>query len=127
MNPQAPDETRLVAAVREALTAAEPAQAPPFRRVWSRATARGIAARNRRLQTALTAAAVAAAVTVAWFGWPRPSPDPQADYLLAVEMSRAGVDIPTDRWLTAAPSTPLGGLPVLPAVDYPLLPEEKFL
>jgi hypothetical protein len=117
----------LVQALRAALGAIEPERVPPFGHVFVRAAA---VAPPRRRTWALAAAGACAAATalVAWLALPPPAPAPDEDHRLALAVAASfGGGTPTDRWLDAAPSAPLSGLPALPRVEYPLIPEETLL
>lgn len=128
MSPSQHDDSRLQAELRTALAAVEPRQTPPFPHVFTRASAGVRAPRQAAWRRAAAAAAIAAAVVAAWLTLPRQEPDASSDYRLALAVvAEYGGGSPTDRWLSQAPSSPLSGLPELPLVEYPLIPEENLL
>jgi hypothetical protein len=128
VSPSQHDDSRLQAELRTALAAAEPHRTLPFAHVFARASAGFRAPRQVGLRRAAAAAAVAMAAAAAWLALPRQEPDASSDYRLALAVvAEYGGGSPTDRWLSQAPSSPLSGLPELPLVEYPLIPEENLL
>jgi hypothetical protein len=132
-----PDEAALRASVRAALQASEPARAPSFGALWQRAESTAAPATEpARWSHALAAgiAAVALGVVLAWQPFTRDPARPAdpaalaADLALALELAaRDPLRTPTDALLDTSPVSMLRGGPALPAVRYPLLPEEKYL
>lgn len=128
MNHAHPDEARLRDSLRSALAAAEPARAPEFGHLWTRASAGGRARGLLRWRPAAAAVAICAVAFVAWLARPPVHDDPDADYRLALAVVAAhGRGTPTDAWLDELPSSQLSGLPDVPQVEYPLMPEETLL
>lgn len=133
------EDAALRSVVRSALRAAEPSEAPSFTALWQRAeaaTAPSSAAAAPRWSYAVAAgtAAVALGVVLAWQPLardPARPPDPSAlaaDLTLALELAaRDPLRTPTDALLDTSPASMIRGAPSLPAVRYPLLPEEKYL
>lgn len=137
------EDTALRAVVRTALRAAEPAEAPSFAWLWQRAastsastSASSSATAPPRWPYAVAAgtAAIALGVVLAWQQLahdPARLADPAAlaaDLTLALELSaRDPLRTPTDALLDTSPASMIRGAPALPAVRYPLLPEEKYL
>lgn len=131
------DDDALRARVRAALAAAEPARAPTFEALWraaqSPAAERRAAMRpaRPRWQPALVATLAAAglvALLLATRAPQAPTPQHDADLLLARELAASQpLRVPTDVLLDAAPAPLTRGAPPLPDFRYPLLPEERFL
>jgi hypothetical protein len=125
MTNAASDEARLRAALRKALADAEPREVPAFGSFLERIGPGSGRRATARLRVAVAAALIAAIAAIAWFSH---GPTPADDYRLAVTVvAGAGHGTPTDRWLALAPATPVAGLPAVPRVEYPLLPEEVLL
>jgi hypothetical protein len=79
-------------------------------------------------------AAVALGVVLAWQQFARDPAQPAdpaalaADLALALELAALDpLRTPTDALLDTSPASMIRGAPSLPAVRYPLLPEEKYL
>ncbi|MEZ5458022.1 MAG: hypothetical protein R3E65_01440 [Steroidobacteraceae bacterium] len=138
-----PQEAALRARVRAALEAAPTPAAPEFATLWQRAAglarqASGSAvAPSLPYRFAAIAAGLASVALVATLVWQRSTPDDagrtaQAELATDLQLAqalaaRAPLRTPTDALLDNAPDSLLRGGPALPAVDYPLLPEEKYL
>ena len=133
------EDAELRAIVRAALHAAEPATAPSFAALWQRAasmpaSASATAAPRWSYAVAAGTAAVAFGVVLAWQQFARDPAQPAdpaalaADLTLALELAaRDPLRTPTDALLDTSPASMIRGAPALPAVRYPLLPEEKYL
>lgn len=133
------EDTALRAVVRTALRAAEPAEAPSFTSLWQRAasaSASSSATAPPRWSYAVAAgtAAVAFGVVLTWQQFARDPAQPAdpaalaADLQLALELAALDpLRTPTDALLDTSPASMIRGAPSLPAVRYPLLPEEKYL
>ena len=133
------EDTALRAVVRTALRAAEPAEAPSFAALWQRAAAApaassATAAPRWSYAVAAGTAAVALGAVLAWQQFARDPARPAdpsalaADLQLALELAaRDPLRTPTDALLDTSPESMIRGAPALPAVRYPLLPEEKYL
>jgi hypothetical protein len=138
-----PGDAALRTVVRAALDAAEPAQAPAFATLWRRAAtaadepqARGAGSAPPHWSYAIAAgvAAVALGVVLGWPGGARApatladQTDVAADLQLALTLAaREPWRVPSDALLDTTPAPMTRGAPALPAVRYPLLPEEKYL
>jgi len=133
------EDAELRAVVRAALRGAEPAAARSFTTLWQRAAstpASSSATPTPRWSYAMAAgtAAVAVGVVLVWQQLARDPARPAdpaalaADLTLALELAaRDPLRTPTDALLDTSPESMLRGAPSLPAVRYPLLPEEKYL
>jgi hypothetical protein len=144
----AADDAALRAAIRAGLGATEPARTPSFAAVWQRAEAHANARPARHGAAAgprwtyAIAAGIAAVALSAVLGWQRIAGTPAlvataqladqtevtADLQLALALAaREPLRVPTDALLNSTPVPMTHGAPSLPAVSYPLLPEEKYL
>jgi hypothetical protein len=138
-----PGDAALRTVVRAALDAAEPAQAPAFATLWRRAAtaaddpqARSARSAPPRWSYAIAAgvAAIALGFVLGWPGGARApatladQADVAADLQLALALAaREPWRVPSDALLDTSPAPMTRGAPALPAVRYPLLPEEKYL
>lgn len=133
------DDAELRAVVRAALQASEPSRTPSFASLWQRAAAApavgsGSPAPRWSYAVAAGTAAVALGVVLAWQQFARDPAQPAdpaalaADLQLALELAALDpLRTPTDALLDTSPASMIRGAPSLPAVRYPLLPEEKYL
>ncbi len=138
-----PGDAALRTVVCAALDAAEPAQAPAFATLWRRAAtaaddpqARSAHAAPPHWSYAIAAgvAAIALGVVLGWQDGARApaaiadQTDVAADLQLALALAaREPWRVPSDVLLDTSPAPMTRGAPALPAVRYPLLPEEKYL
>lgn len=129
------EDAELRAVVRAALQASEPSRVPSFASLWQRAEAAS-APQPARWSYAVAAgiAAVAFGVVLGWQQFARDPAQPAdpaalaADLQLALELAALDpLRTPTDALLDTSPASMIRGAPSLPAVRYPLLPEEKYL
>jgi hypothetical protein len=141
--PLSPGDAALRATVRAALDAAEPAQAPAFAALWQRAATAAADPRTRSTRSAplhwsyAIAAGVAAIALGVVLGRPdgahapatlADQADVAADLQLALALAaREPWRVHSDALLDMSPAPMTRGAPALPAVRYPLLPEEKYL
>lgn len=142
-----PQEAALRARVRAAFDTAQTPTPPEFAMLWQRAArlarqasppparSPGWGALPFRLPA--IAASVVFAALVATLFWQRSTPTDggrtvQAQLATDLQLAQAlaarePLRTPTDALLDTVPDSLLRGAPALPAVDYPLLPEEKYL
>ena len=142
-----PQEAALRARVRTAFDTVRTPAPPEFATLWQRAArlarqaspppARSPGRRALPFHLPAIAASVVVAALVATLFWQRSTPadggrTAQAQLATDLQLAQAlaarePLRTPTDALLDITPDSLLRGGPALPAVDYPLLPEEKYL